>query len=320
MHDLHSHAAPRMTASQGKLQRSTKPLFHEGVLLGKGSGHVMDIDQLAYLVAVEEHGSILAASKHAHITQPSMSRSLRRLERELGHELFVRRSNKVELNGAGKLAVRHAREILEARERLDRDLADLERVERSLRVGSIAPAPTWNLTARVIERFPGTILEADMMDEDSIEARLLDGTIDLAISRRPSPIPSIACVPLMTEHLFLSAPSDSPLARAEWVTWKDLNGKRFLLYELIGFWKGLVIDKLPDSEFVMQKDREVFLQLVEGSDLLAFTTDAPQNRGFPDDRTSVPIRDADAHATFYVLALMGAPPRVTEIVDWIRDD
>ena len=279
----------------------------------------MDIEQLSYLASVEEHGSILGASNHAHITQPSLSRSLKRLEKELGHELFVHGSNKVEFNEAGRIALAYAKEILNAKKNLDAALAELDRKARTIKVGSIAPAPIWNLTARIIERFPGKILEADMLDEEAIEPGLINRTIDLGITRKPSPLPPLVSIPLMTEHLFLSAPHNSKFSHKEWINWKEIDGETFLLYEQIGFWRSVVDNAIPHAEFVIQKDREVFLQLSMSTDLLCFTTDAPQNRELSKDRKAIPIRDTNAHATFYLIARTDASKEVSEILEWIHE-
>ena len=50
-------------------------------------------------------GTISAAAEKLHLTQPSLSRSMKRLETDLGQELFDRTRNHVELNEAGRLAV-----------------------------------------------------------------------------------------------------------------------------------------------------------------------------------------------------------------------
>ena len=72
----------------------------------------MEFVQLRQLDAIARAGTISAAADELHTSQPSVSRSMRALERELGCELFERTRNHVELNEAGRLALRHARAIL----------------------------------------------------------------------------------------------------------------------------------------------------------------------------------------------------------------
>ena len=74
----------------------------------------MEFEQLRQLIAVSEAGTMSGAAMATHITQPSLSRSMRRLEEELDCELFDRTRNSATLNGAGRVAVEHARDILAA--------------------------------------------------------------------------------------------------------------------------------------------------------------------------------------------------------------
>ena len=223
------------------------------------------------------------------------------------------------LNEAGRIAVEHARNVLAAEQRMLDAFDELARRARTVKVGSIAPAPTWNLTARIVERFPGTILEPDILDEKVIERSLFDRTIDLAITRKPIALPNCECIPLMTESLSLYAPKTSKYADREGVSWDDIDGEAFLVFEQIGFWREVCEEAMPNATAIFQKDREVFIQLLQSSDLLGFTTDAPQNRGGTENRVAVPIRDASAHATFYLVALKDASAQARDIIAWIRE-
>lgn len=278
----------------------------------------MDLEQLKQLVAVDEAGTISGAALATNITQPSLSRSMRRLEAELGCELFERTRNSATLNEAGRVAVEGARDVLAAEQRMRNSLDELARRKRTLRVAAVAPAPVWNLTARIVERFPGTILASEVLSEAEVERRLFDRTADLAITRRPMALPNCECVPLMAESLFVSVPAGHPLATRQIVGFSDLADETFLVMDGIGFWKEVYEQGIPDVNSIVQRDREVFEQLVDSSDLLCFTTDAPQNRNHSKGRVNVPISDSSAHATFFLVTLRGAVERVQEIVDWVR--
>ena len=186
-------------------------------------------------------------------------------------------------------------------------------------MAAVAPAPVWNLTARIVERFPGTILAPEVLSDAEVDRRLFDRTADLAITRKPIALPNCECIPLMVENLSVSVPKSHPLAARTHVSFADLVGETFLVMDGIGFWKGVYERGIPDVHSIAQRDREVFLQLVASSDILCFTTDAPQNRNAVPGRVVVPISDAEAHATFYLVALTGASVRVREIIAWVRD-
>lgn len=279
----------------------------------------MDLEQLRQLVAVDEAGTMSGAAQRAHITQPSLSRSMQRLEAELGCELFDRTRNSARLNEAGHAAVEHARGVLAAEQRMRDALDDLARKGRTLRVASVAPAPVWNLTARTVERFPGTILAPEVLPDAEVERRLFDRTADLAITRKPIALPNCECIPLMAENLFVSVPAAHPLAMRKHVSFADLAGETLLVLDGIGFWKDVYEKAIPDVHSIVQRDREVFTQLVDSSDMLCFTTDTPQNSNHAGGRVEVPLSDASAHATFFLVALRQNSERVREIVDWVKE-
>lgn len=279
----------------------------------------MEFVQLRQLDAIARAGTISAAADELHTSQPSVSRSMRALERELGCELFERTRNHVELNEAGRLALRHARAIL-AEERRMRDAFDeLTRRSRTIAIASVAPAPVWRLTERVTERFPGTILTSELLDdEQEVERRLFARSADLAITRRPMGLPNVTCASLMVENLSVFVPRDDELAGHTSVRFSELDGRTFLMNAEVGFWGDVVRAAMPSARFIQQTDSLVLSQLIRSSDLLGFITDVTGPQRADERRVRVPIQDADAHATFYVVALLDAPDAVAQIVDLVR--
>ncbi|KRC54929.1 MULTISPECIES: LysR family transcriptional regulator [unclassified Nocardioides] len=72
----------------------------------------MNIQQLRYVVATAEHGSMTAAAAAVPVAQPALSRAVRQLERELGTTLFARSGRGVALTADGETFVRGARRVL----------------------------------------------------------------------------------------------------------------------------------------------------------------------------------------------------------------
>lgn len=278
----------------------------------------MELEQLRQLVEVERMGTISAAAEELHITQPALSRSIRRLEADLGQELFDRGHNSVTLNAAGRLAISHAKRILGDVRLMRDDFDALAQREHTIKIASVAPAPTWRLTALVVERYPGTILAPQLMSEPQAQVALANRDVDLAILRKPVALPTVRSIPLMTEDLLVAVPEEHPLAKRSMVSFADLDGESFLLFKGIGSWMDIVRERMPLSQLVVQEDREVFMQMLLSSDLLAFTSSAPQNDGEIKGRVRVPISDADAHATFFLVSPVEASERVNEIMSWVK--
>ena len=93
----------------------------------------MTFDQMQYFAAVVEEGSISAAARRLHMSQPPLSLQIRNLESEYGVQLFERGARQIRLTEAGRLLYRHAVHSVELRALLDEDMRNL----RSGRKGSV---------------------------------------------------------------------------------------------------------------------------------------------------------------------------------------
>lgn len=279
----------------------------------------MNLEQLKQLDIIARQGTLSSASKILHTSQSALSRSMQRLEAELGQELFSRSKNSVELNEAGLIVVDHARAMLRE-ERFMRDALDrLMQRESTLLVGTVAPAPVWRLTSLAVERFPGTIISPITLDEGEVIHRFVNRDIDLAITREPLDIPTSREVRFMDEHLSVLMPANHPLASQASVTFPQIDGERFLVDSSAGFWLDVVRRRMPHTKFIEQSDRTVLRRLVSGGDALSFATNETEFWGTPEGFVRVPIADREAHATFYLMVLTDAPERVREIVDLMAE-
>ena len=96
----------------------------------------MDINQLRQLEALAQHGTMSAAANACNLSQSAFSRSIQRLESELGAQLFDRQKNSVHLNETGRAAVAHARNVLREVQLLQDAVDEVQRRARTLRVQS----------------------------------------------------------------------------------------------------------------------------------------------------------------------------------------
>lgn len=277
----------------------------------------MNIDQLRQLDAVAELGTVSAAAERLRISQPALSRSLARLESELGCTLLDRNGRNVALNHAGRTALEYARSILHEERLMRIALDELAHRATSLLVGTVAPAPLWRLTALSVERFPERLLSSRTMKQQDVERGILDRDLDLGISLKPLHYPAVRCCHLMDEVLAITTPNGHPLSQRSSLTFADVDGEDFLLMGGIGFWRGLVDEKLPHSTFLVQEDRIVFESLSATSPLLGFVTDAAYLSGEMPGRTVVPLDEPEAHASFYLLVNTDGPEQANELFEWI---
>lgn len=277
----------------------------------------MDLEQLRQFDAIARECTMSAAARALHMSQPALSRSLARLESELGQPLFDRPGRRLVLNDAGRVALEHARLILRDEQAMRTALDDVARRTRALRVGTVAPAPLWRLTALMVERFPELVLTSRTLTEPQVEAAIHDGELDLGITLHPAASPTLRSTCLMVENLSIALPQTHALADRQSVSAADLDGETFLLLADIGFWRERCDRHLPHSHFVVQEDRAVSEQLVRSSSLPYFVTDAPSLSSPVEGRTVVPIHDPMARAAFHLLVRPDGRREAEDIFDWV---
>ncbi|MEZ5630897.1 MAG: LysR substrate-binding domain-containing protein [Burkholderiaceae bacterium] len=175
----------------------------------------MDLRQLESFITVANLGGMSRAAVHLQMAQPSVSRQIALLEKELGQRLLERHGRGVQLTEAGRVLAGHARQMLEQSRRARDELQDLgARVAGRCVVGlpprlALAHAPALVMAFR--ERFPGaaiTVLEALSV---SLRESLIAGHMDLALLFDPAPTPLLRYEALRRERLCLVAPAGSRL-------------------------------------------------------------------------------------------------------------
>lgn len=278
----------------------------------------MNFEQLHQFLCVAQLGTVSAASEQLHISQPALSRSLARLEQELGIQLFDRNGRAISLNQAGATALEYVRSILHEERLMRIALNDLAHRATALHVGTVAPAPLWRLTALAVERFPEQLLSSHSTKQEDVERGVMDQLFDLGISYKPITYPAMRCCHLMDEHLSVSIPNSHPLAKKTSLSISELDGETFLLYENIGFWRDLVDKALPHSTLIIQEDYSVFQQLTQTSSALCFVTDAAYLSREIERRTIVPLTEKEACAHFYLIVNAEASNQASALFDWVE--
>ena len=262
---------------------------------------MIEIYLLEQFVAFANSGTLSKAAEALHISQPALSRSMKKLEETLGVALFEREKSKVALNETGLLAAKLAEEQLQQNESMIRRIQAFDRSRRSITVGACAPYPMNELMPILQEHFGGMLLTSELADMDQIEQSLRAGAYQIGILNRPTAADDLFCQRFVSEHLYISVPRTHRLAGNEQVTFGDLAGERILLFEHIGFWKDVCREKMTGASFLVQSSMDALEELIAVTDYPCFTTDAFLHQApLSQDRVIIPIEEPAAYATFYV--------------------
>ena len=262
---------------------------------------MFELYQLEQLLAVADCGTLSKAAERLHISQPALSRSMQRLESELQVTLFARQKNKIQLNESGQMAVDYARKIMEQSQDMISRIQAFDRSQRTILVGSCAPAPLWEIPPVLSDLYPDRTISSEMRENTVLLQGLRDDVYQLIILPYPVKEPGISCVKYGEEHLYFSLPPAHPLSGSKELYMKDLNGETMLLRNRLGFWRDVTDQKMLDTRFLEQED-VAFEELVKSSALPSFTTDVAVHReGNPVNRINIPILDEEANVTYYCL-------------------
>jgi len=264
-------------------------------------GNMLDFDDLEQLTAFARCGTLSAAAEELHISQPTITRTMQRLEDDFGAPLFVRSKNSIELNETGKMAVEYARKLIFEAENAVRSVQEFDKNLRSVNVASCAPAPLWSLLPELSARFPKNTVTSQLMDIPEIIAAVSAGRQDIGILPFECHDKGLADMVYIKEDLAVCVPPESPLAELEEVSFAELNGFNCLLRDQLGFWTEMCQRKMPASRFLIQTDASEFYELVKASTLLCFTTKLANPAGTIYDRKTVPISDSEAHITYHLI-------------------
>lgn len=176
----------------------------------------MNVEDLEWFVALAESEHMTRAAERLHTTQPTLSRSLARLEQEIGAPLFDRVNRRLRLNPAGEVLLQHARrglhELRVATEHI-RALRDPE--HGTVRLGFLHSVATW-LAPELIRGFraraPRVQFALTQAATYELETLVADGMVDLAVTGPRPDGEALAWHPVHTEQLCLVVPRDHRLA------------------------------------------------------------------------------------------------------------
>jgi len=204
----------------------------------------MDVAQLRYFQAVARHQNVSRAAEELRVAQPALSRSIARLEAELGVELFDRRGRRVQLNRFGGLFLARAERVVteldEAREEL-RDAAGL--AGGTVVVATETLRMVTELAAGFLSEHPGVSLRLCQSPAPVMAAQLHAGEVDLCLASQPLDEPGLRERKVLSEEVLLGVPPGHRLAGRARVKVAALDGEPFVTTRP-GYWQRALADRL----------------------------------------------------------------------------
>lgn len=195
----------------------------------------MNLRDLQYLVTLADTGHFGEAAERCHVSQPTLSAQIKKLEEYLGVQLFERQPRKITLTDVGRRIVERARHVTQEAE----DIRELARASRDpltgkLRVGlipTIAPYLLPRVATRLKKKLPDLQLMLYEYQTGPLLEKLRTGELDLAILALPADTSGLETRSLFAESFVVAMPRNHSLAARKRLKPADLADQTVLLLE-----------------------------------------------------------------------------------------
>ncbi|MEY4537552.1 MAG: Hydrogen peroxide-inducible s activator, partial [Pseudomonadota bacterium] len=230
----------------------------------------MTLTELKYIVAVAREKHFGKAADACHVSQPTLSLAIKKLEEELDLKLFERSANEVTVTPLGNEVVLQAQSVLEQAANI-KEIAKRGKdpLAGALKLGviyTIGPYLLPDLVRHVIAKTP----QMPLMLQENFTVKLLEllrtGELDCAILAEPFPDTNLAVAPLYDETFMAALPLNHPLASEAFITPEQLKNETMLLLGAGHCFRDHVLEVCPEfARYASQTDgiRKTF----EGSSL-----------------------------------------------------
>lgn len=230
----------------------------------------MTLTELRYIVAVARERHFGRAAEACHVSQPTLSVAIKKLEEELDLKIFERGGSEVSVTPLGEEIVRQAQSVLDQASAL-REIAKRGKdpLAGALRFGliyTIGPYLLPELVKHTIELYP----QMPLMLQENFTVKLLEmlrtGELDCAIMAEPFPDTGLAIAPLYDEPFVVALPATHPLAGRASISAEELKRETMLLLGTGHCFRDHVLEVCP--EFArFSSDAEGIRRSFEGSSL-----------------------------------------------------
>lgn len=215
----------------------------------------MEIRVLRYFLAIAKEGNITKAAERLHITQPTLSRQIMDLEKELGIELINRSKKQITLTNSGFLFQQRAREIVDLSDKTIREMAEENKeLGGTVSIGCVESIASRLLPEVMIEfkqKYPKVKYQLYSADGNDIREKMDRDDVDLGILIEPIEAAKYDYIRLsFYEQWGIVMRSDDPLAKRLVLTVNDIKNlplivpRRVIVIEEIAKWLNIPSEQL----------------------------------------------------------------------------
>ncbi|MFB0840632.1 LysR family transcriptional regulator [Paenibacillus oleatilyticus] len=189
----------------------------------------MELQQLRYFQTVARLEHMTQAAEELNITQPALSRTISRLEEDIGVPLFERKGRHIRLNRYGEIFLAHLEqsflELDQAKKKIN-DMARIENLSVSIATTNVSLFPS--LVSAFLRQYPDIRIRQYLRSDINMYQLLEKGEVDMCISSEPIEGPDVQWDPLFSEELLLLVPREERFVHRQEIRLIDVAGERFI--------------------------------------------------------------------------------------------
>jgi DNA-binding transcriptional LysR family regulator len=225
---------------------------------------MIEITKLQIFIHAAETLSFSEAAKRTNLTQPTVSHHIKKLEQEVGAQLFMREGNNLKITEAGRLLLPWARKLIRQAISLQDLMSSVnEMIVGHLRIACSTTAGKYLLpllAARFREHNPGINVSILRCLSEQVTSQILEGDANLAVVSHEAFEQGMELQEFFTDHVSLIAPANHPWASLESIQPDDLLDEPIILREPTSGTRKVLLSELAKFD-ISYDDLNIFLEL-----------------------------------------------------------
>lgn len=281
----------------------------------------MDLHLLEILLAFKKYGTLSSTAEALHISQPTLTRNMQALEKEVDVPVFIHGKNSLKLNETGEFLVKESEKLLHSYEEMIQKLHILDDSLRVIHIGCCAPGPKSVYETIIHSYYPTSKIDwISNQNENELLKGLQKHTYDFIFIQKQPLSKEFYSKSCLKEQLFTCVEKDHPFMKyKDGITFEQMDGYTYLQIEDVGIWKDIKAKNMPHSKIITQKDREDLTALVNSSSLPCFVSNitSENDRKYP-RRIRIPIIDSDATREFMIVLPKKSTSRFSNFLSEVK--
>lgn len=275
---------------------------------------------LEELVIFNQVGTLAETANRLHLTQPTITRGLQKLETEFGVQLFDRQPNRLSLTSTGQLAAEEAAKLLAANQNLLETVQNFDQNQYQIRIGSTVPGPLILCQKLDLKTTIKVTVNQNLIELSRVVDQLHQRKQSLIFTNEEIMTENIESRYIGTESLFVYLNRFMYEANQPTISFAELANQSFLVLHDIGPWRTIIQREIPSAHFMYQAEKTAMQELTKYADFPAFTTNITQDDNSKADdgnRVNIPIRDDSAKMPIYAAYLKASKSQVEPLIQQV---